>query len=63
MWCIKNKDYAVDDSKVANLAHELLKQGINPKLVNNKGFTALQYSKRYHLHNTKGVILSFLDAW
>ncbi len=60
---IKSKNYSVDDSHIANIAHEALKLGSNPKIVNNSGFTALQYAKQHGLLNTKGVILSFLDAW
>ncbi len=59
----KTKKYAVDDSHIANIAHELLKLGCNPKIVNNEGFTAIQYAKKHALLNTKGVILSFIDAW
>lgn len=59
----KSKKYAVDDSHIANIAHELLKLGCNPKIVNNEGFTAIQYAKKHALLNTKGVILSFIDAW
>jgi len=52
-----------DDSHIANIAHEMLKCGIDPKLVNHQGFTAIQYAKQQGLLNTKGVILSFIDAF
>ena len=54
---------AGDDSHIANIAHEMLKCGIDPKLVNHQGFTAIQYAKQNGLLNTKGVILSFIDAF
>lgn len=60
---LKTRQYAADDSHVANIAHELLKIGANPKAVNHQGFTALQYAKKHALLNTKGVLLSFIDAW
>lgn len=59
----KQKYLIKDDSHLANIAHEMLKSGLNPKLTNNQGFTALQYAKQHALLNTKGVIMSFLDAW
>ncbi len=59
----KTKKHQVDDSHIANIVHELLKLGCNPKIVNNQGFTAIQYAKKHGLLNTKGVILSFMDAW
>lgn len=59
----KVKSYQVNDSHLANIAHELLKSGANPKLTNKKGFTALQYAKQHGLANTKGVILSFWELW
>ncbi|MFC3194552.1 ankyrin repeat domain-containing protein [Marinicella sediminis] len=52
-----------DDSHLANIVHEALKLGANPKATNHQGFTALQYAKKHRLLNTKGVILSVLDAW
>lgn len=60
---MKTKNYPADDSHIANIAHELLKLGINPKIVNNDGFTAIQYAKKHSKLNTNGVILSYLDAW
>ncbi|TDR23191.1 ankyrin repeat domain-containing protein [Marinicella litoralis] len=59
----KAKNYAADDSQLATIAHEFLKSGVNPKIVNHQGFTAIQYAKQHGLLNTKGVILSFLEAW
>ena len=59
----KQKRYRADDSHIANIAHEMLKLGANPKIVNNQGFTAIQYAKKHALLNTKGVILSYIDAW
>jgi ankyrin repeat protein len=59
----KAKDYQADDTQLANIANEMLKSGINPKIVNNEGFTAIQYAKKHGLHNTKGVLLSYLEAW
>ena len=65
MMCGAHKDsYQIrDDSHLANIVHEVLKLGANPKAVNHQGFTALQYAKKHRLLNTKGVILSYLDAW
>jgi ankyrin repeat protein len=65
MMCGAHKDkYQItDDSQLANIVHEVLKLGANPKAVNHQGFTALQYAKKHRLMNTKGVILSYLDAW
>jgi len=60
---MKTNKYNVDDSHIANIAHEMLKLGANPKITNNTGFTAIQYAKKYSLLNTNGVILSFLDVW
>nr|WP_255590495.1 ankyrin repeat domain-containing protein [Marinicella sp. NBU2979] len=60
---LKSRQYAADDSHVANIAHEMLKLGATPKSTNHQGFTALQYAKKHALLNTKGVILSFIDAW
>lgn len=59
----KAKNYAADDSQLATIAHEILKSGLNPKIVNHQGFTAIQYAKQHGLLNTKGVILSFIEAW
>ncbi len=59
----KTKRFQADDSHIANIAHEILKLGANPKSVNKQGFTAIQYAKKHALLNTKGVILSFIDAW
>ncbi len=59
----KTKRYQVDDAHIANITHELLKLGLNPKIVNNKGFTAIQYAKKHSLLNTNGVILSYIDTW
>jgi ankyrin repeat protein len=59
----KDKYPIQDDSHLANIVHEALKLGANPKATNHKGFTALQYAKKHRLLNTKGVILSFLDTW
>ena len=60
---MKNNKYKVDDSHIANITHEILKLGANPKITNNAGFTAIQYAKQHGLLNTNGVILSFLDVW
>lgn len=60
---LKTKKYPADDSHLANIAHEMLRLGINPKIVNNDGFTAIQYAKKHSKLNTNGVILSYLDAW
>ena len=60
---MKNNKYSVDDSHIANITHEILKLGANPKITNNAGFTAIQYAKQHGLLNTNGVILSFLDVW
>lgn len=57
------KNYTADDSQLATIAHEFLKSGVNPKIVNHQGFTAIQYAKQHGLLNTKGVILSFIEAW
>ncbi|WP_154224531.1 ankyrin repeat domain-containing protein [Marinicella rhabdoformis] len=57
----KEKAYNADDSQIANLTHELLKLGALSNLTNKKGFTALQYAKKHHLLNTKGVIYSFMS--
>ncbi|MCX7552984.1 ankyrin repeat domain-containing protein [Marinicella sp. S1101] len=59
----KSKKYAVDDVQIATIAHELLKLGANPKLVNHDGFTAIQYAKKHGLMNTNGVLLSYIEAW
>lgn len=59
----KTKDYQADDTQLANIANEMLKSGINPKAVNNDGFTAIQCAKKHGLLNTKGVLLSYLEAW
>lgn len=59
----KTKKYQADDVHLANIANEMLKAGANPKAVNHDGFTAIQYAKKHGLMNTKGVILSFLEAW
>lgn len=59
----KSHDFIADDNHLANIAHEILKAGINPKLVNHQGFTAIQYAKQHALLNTKGVIMSFLETW
>lgn len=59
----KTKQYNADDAHVASIAHEMLKLEINPKIVNNDGFTAIQYAKKHGLLNTNGVILSYMDAW
>ena len=58
---LKEQGYRADDSQLANLAHEILKLGVHSDLVNKKGFTALQYAKKHHLLNTKGVIYSFMS--
>ncbi len=60
---MKDKKYQADDSHIANITHEMLKLGANPKIVNNQGFTSIQYAKKHGLLNTKGVILSYIDAW
>jgi len=60
---MKNNNYSVDDSHIANICHEMFKLGANPKLCNNAGFTALQYAKQHKLLNTNGVILANLDIW
>ncbi|VAW44618.1 hypothetical protein MNBD_GAMMA02-1650 [hydrothermal vent metagenome] len=60
---MKSNNYKVDDSHIANITHEMLKLGANPKITNNAGFTAIQYAKQHGLLNTNGVILSFLDVW
>ncbi len=60
---MKNSNYNVDDSHIANISHEMLKLGANPKINNNSGFTPIQYAKQHGLLNTNGVILSFLDVW
>ncbi|MCB1583391.1 MAG: ankyrin repeat domain-containing protein [Marinicella sp.] len=57
------KNYKADDVQLANIANEMLKSGVNPKIVNHDGFTAIQYAKKHGLQNTKGVILSFLETW
>ena len=59
----KKKDYPVDDSRIANLAHELLKAGANAEIANAEGRTAKQYAQKHRLKNTLGVILSFLENW
>ncbi len=60
---MKNSPYDVDDSHIANITHEMLKLGANPKVHNQAGMTAIQYVKQHGLLNTNGVILSFLDVW
>ncbi len=60
---LKNSPYDVDDSHIANITHEMLKLGANPKIHNKVGMTAIQYVKQHGLLNTNGVILSFLDVW
>jgi ankyrin repeat protein len=60
---MKQKKYNVDDSHIANITHDILKLGANPKITNNSGFTAIQYAKQHGLLNTNGVLLSFLDVW
>ncbi len=59
----KTKKYQADDVQLANIANEMLKSGVNPKIVNHHGFTAIQYVKKHGLLNTKGVLLSYLDSW
>lgn len=59
----KVKRYQVDDSRIATLAHELLKSGAHPDHVNNAGLTAAKYAHKHRLKNTHGVILSFLENW
>lgn len=58
---LKEKNYRANDIHLASIAHQLLKLGIDPNLSNQQGFTALQYATRYHLANTRGVIISFRD--
>lgn len=60
---MKNNKYSVDDSHIANICHEMIKLGANPKITNNAGFTAIQYAKQHNLLNTNGVILANLDVW
>ncbi len=57
---LKDKNFKGDDSQLANLAHELLKLGASSSSCNKKGFTPLQYAKKHHLLNTKGVMRSFM---
>ncbi|WP_395374453.1 ankyrin repeat domain-containing protein [Marinicella sp. W31] len=59
----RDKQYQVDDSRIANLAHELLKLGAHPDVVNKKGRSAKQFAQKHRLKNTLGVILSFLENW
>ena len=59
----RDKQYQVDDSRIANLAHELLKLGAKPDVVNKKGRSAKQFAQKHRLKNTLGVILSFLENW
>lgn len=58
---LKEKNFKGDDSQLANLAHELLKLGASSSSCNKKGFTPLQYAKKHHLLNTKGVMRSFMS--
>jgi len=59
----RDKRYEVDDSRIANLVHELLKLGAKPDATNNKGRSAKQFAQQHRLNNTLGVILSFLENW